>query len=170
MPGPKIVYWDSCVYITFLKGGEQRDEVDINAMKDMATRLRRREITLLASVLVLTEVLDAHLPAGVDRMFEDIFNLDNVEKVNVDAPIARLAHDLRNHYIVNGEEFGGKTLTTPDAIHLATAIIRRASEFHTFDAGGRGNSIGLLRLGNNVAGHSLKVCTPGRGDYEPRLL
>jgi hypothetical protein len=44
-------------------------------------------------------------------------------------------------------------LKSPDAIHLATAILYRADEFHTFDDQ-------LIGLSGNVGGHRLIVCKP----------
>lgn len=48
---------------------------------------------------------------------------------------------------------GGSKLKTPDAIHLVTAILHRADEFHTFDET-------LTALSGNVAGHRLTICKP----------
>jgi transposase-like protein len=48
---------------------------------------------------------------------------------------------------------GGSKLKTPDAIHLASAILHRADEFHTFDET-------LIALSGNVAGHKLTICKP----------
>ena len=75
-------------------------------------------------------------------------------------------------------ETAGKTISVPDAIHLATAILYRASEFQTFDGGGTGKSLGLLRLSEKVAGHRLVICKPQsrnpqldlrRPSHNPRL-
>jgi len=66
---------------------------------------------------------------------------------------------VRNYYSMR-PEFENRTLATPDAIHLASAIMNRATEFHTFDGGGVGKSLGLLPLTGNVAGHKLTICKP----------
>jgi PIN domain len=67
----------------------------------------------------------------------------------MDSKCAGLAHDIRDHYVAAGN----KGIKTPDAIHLATAILYRATEFHTFDER-------LLDLSGNVGGHGLKICKP----------
>ena len=67
----------------------------------------------------------------------------------MDTKIASIAHDIRNHYVTTG----GSKLQTPDAIHLAAAILHRADEFHTFDGT-------LISLSGNVAGHRLTICKP----------
>jgi hypothetical protein len=57
-------------------------------------------------------------------------------------------------------EFDGKTVSVPDAIHLATALIYRADEFHTFDGKNGRNTLGLLPLSGDVGGHKLTICKP----------
>lgn len=78
----------------------------------------------------------------------------------MESKIAAVAHDLRDYYSNRKAEFGGKTLSTPDAIHLATAIIYRVSEFHTFDNDGDAKSLGLLPLSGDVGGNRLIICKP----------
>jgi predicted nucleic acid-binding protein len=87
------------------------------------------------------------IPAGMDTLFSGL--LKRLTRVSMDTKIATLAHDLRNHYA----NAGGNKLKTPDAIHLATAILFRADEFHTFDEA-------LIALSGDVAGHRLIVCKP----------
>ncbi len=62
------------------------------------------------------------------------------------------------------------TLTTPDAIHLATAIIYRANEFHTFDEHNETRKRrALLPLNGNVAGYPIVVCKPPIPPIPPQL-
>ena len=110
------------------------------------------------SALTTVEVLSSKLPVGFETLFNEF--MKRVDRVNVDPKVALLAHDIRNHYATKSDEFGGKTISTPDAIHLATAIFYRADEFHTFDEGGSGKSLGLIPLSNNVGGHRLIICKP----------
>ena len=71
-----------------------------------------------------------------------------------------MAHDLRDYYAERADQYGGKTLATPDALHVSTAILYRVDEFHTFDGGGLGKSLGLLPLNGNIGGHKLVICKP----------
>jgi predicted nucleic acid-binding protein len=87
------------------------------------------------------------IPAGVDTLFNGL--LKRVTRVGVDPEVAQLAHDFRNHYATSD-----KKLQTPDAIHLATAILHRADEFHTFDEDD------LISLSGNIAGHRFVICKP----------
>jgi hypothetical protein len=90
----------------------------------------------------------------MDTLFQQLMR--RVNRVGIDIKIVTLAHDIRNHYT----KLGGKTVATPDAIHLSTAIIYRAAEFHTFDQEGSSRSLGLIPLSGNVAGNRLTICKP----------
>jgi predicted nucleic acid-binding protein len=155
MPGNNtLYYWDSCLFLAWLKD-EKRPTGEMDGVREVIQRAKRREVKIMTSVLTLTEVLAGSIPAGVQTLFSD--TLRRTLRCGVDLKVARLAHDLRDHYA----KLGGKTLCTPDAIHLATAILHRADEFHTFDAGGQSTkSLGLIGLSGNIAGHKLIICKP----------
>ncbi len=112
----------------------------------------------MTSVLTLTEVLSSKIPVGMDTLFANL--LKRISKQGIDTKIAVLAHDLRDYYVQKAVEHEGKTLSATDALHLATAILYRADEFHTFDESNGRNSLGLLPLTGNVAGHNLTICKP----------
>lgn len=151
--GNTLYYWDTCLFLAWLKD-EERPTGEMDGVREIIQRSKRRELKIMTSVLTLTEVLSAKIPSGVDTLFTDL--LRRVERTGVDLKVARLSHDIRNHYALAG----GKMLTTPDAIHLATAIMYRADEFHTFDDGKNSKALGLLGLSGNVAGHKLTICKP----------
>ena len=100
---------------------------------EVVARAKRRECKIITSALTLVECLESKLPVGMDRLFKDM--LKRVNRLSMDIKVAELAHDIRDYYTVRANEFSGKKLTTPDAIHLAAAILYRADEFHTFDDG-----------------------------------
>ena len=155
--GSPLYYWDTCLFLAWLKD-EERKQGEMDGVREVIERSRRREVKLMTSVLTSVEVLSAKIPVGFDTLFSDL--LKRINRVNVDSKVAGLAHELRNFYISRSEEFEGKTLSTPDAIHLATAIFYRADEFHTFDEAGSRKSLGLIPLSENVGGHRLKICKP----------
>lgn len=152
-----IYYWDSCLFLAWIKD-EERQSGDMDGVREVIERVKRRDATIVTSVLTLTEVLDSKLPAGMKSLIDGL--MKRVNRVGMEIKIARMAHDLRDHYVQRAGEFGGKTIAVPDAIHLATAIMYRVTEFHTFDGGGFGKSLGLLSLSGNVGGHRLTICKP----------
>ena len=152
-----IYYWDSCLFVAWIKD-EQRKSGEMGGVREIVERAKRREVKIVTSVLTLTEVLSGKIPVGMDTLFSGM--MKRVQRISVDIKVASVAHDLRDYYSTRKAEFGGKTLSTPDAIHLATAIIYRVTEFHTFDNDGDAKSLGLIPLSDNVGGNRLRICKP----------
>jgi|SRR5680860_1348507 len=152
-----LYYWDTCLFLAWLRD-EERKSGEMDGVREVLQRCKRREVKLATSVLTSVEVLSAKMPVGLDDLFKGL--LRRINRISVDSKIAGLAHDLRNYYVLRADEFDSKTLSTPDAIHLATAVLYRATEFHTFDENGSGRSLGLIPLSENVGGHRLKICKP----------
>lgn len=147
MPGANpLYYWDTCLFLAWLKD-EQRKSGEMDGVREIIQRQTRRDCRIMTSVITTVEVLQAKIPAGVDTFFHGL--MKRVSRVGVDTKVAQLAHDIRDHYAK-----AGKNLKTPDALHLATAILHRADEFHTFDGDD------LIPLSGNVAGHRLVICKP----------
>jgi hypothetical protein len=94
----------------------------------------------------------------MDTLFKDFMR--RITRIGIDSKCASLAHDLRNYYELKKPAFDGKILSLPDAIHLATAILYRVNEFHTFDNDGDRKTLGLLPLTGNVGGNRLTICKP----------
>jgi predicted nucleic acid-binding protein len=150
-------YWDTCLFLAWIND-EQRKSGEMDGVREVIERHKRREVRLMTSVLTFVEALESKLPVGMKNLFEGL--LKRVERIGIDSKCASLAHDLRNYYTIQAHENAGKMLSTPDAIHLATAILYRADEFHTFDNDGDARTLGLLPLSGNIGGHRLKICKP----------
>ena len=152
-----LYYWDTCLFLAWLKD-EQRKTGEMDGVREVISRQRRREIRIATSVITQIEVLQSKIPAGIGPLFTDL--LKRLIRVSVDSKVAALAHDIRDFYIKRASEHGGRTLSTPDAIHLASAILYRVDAFHTFDEKGNAKNLGLIPLSDNVAGHRLMICKP----------
>lgn len=158
MPGDSpLYYWDTCLFLAWLKD-EERPTGEMDGVRELIERSRRREARLMTSTLTSVEVLSSKMPVGFDNLFNSL--LKRISRASVDIKVAAIAHDLRDFYAARQAEVGNKTLSTPDAIHLATAILYRADEFHTFDERGSSRNLGLLPLSGNVAGNRLTICKP----------
>jgi predicted nucleic acid-binding protein len=154
MPGSSpLYYWDACLFLTWLKDKE-RNLGEMDGVRELIARCRRGEVKIMTSVLTSVEVLAARIPVGMDTHFAGL--MKRISRANVDTKVASLAHDLRNHYARKG----GKNLSAPDAIHLATAVHYRADQLHTFDEVGSRRSLGLIPLSGDVGGHKLRICKP----------
>lgn len=152
-----IYYWDTCLFLAWIKD-EERKSGEMDGVREIIERSKRREVKIVTSVLTTVEVLSGKIPVGMDTLFSGL--MKRIHRLGMDTKVAAVAHDLRDYYSNRKNEFGGKTLSTPDAIHLATAIIYRVHEFHTFDNDGDAKSLGLIPLSGNVGGNRLTICKP----------
>jgi predicted nucleic acid-binding protein len=163
MSGSKpVYYWDTCLFLAWLKNETTRKAGEMDAIADMLDRFKKRQVSLITSVITTTEISIAKIPAGVDGLLEDVMQRPNFTRLSVDIRVAKLARDLRNWYLAREPEYGGKTLSVPDSLHVATAILYRVNEFHTFDGkdSPKQNALGLLPLSGDVGGYPLIITKP----------
>ncbi len=84
---------------------------------------------LAVSTLLYVEVLESTMPAPAIGQFEKFMqNRAMISIVAVDIRVARKAQMIRDTLRKKGE-----SVSTPDAVHIATAIVSGAQFFHTFD-------------------------------------
>lgn len=150
MAEKKAVYWDSCVWITLINGGE--GSARCQAILEAA---QAGDLTIWSSSLVLAEVYKfkcdgpKELAEADDVLFESYMSSDFVIEVQVDHDVATQSRRLCRQYV---------PLKKPnDGIHLASAIINNLDEFHTFDHDD------ILVLDGRVRradGKLLKICVP----------
>ncbi|XSG82337.1 MAG: type II toxin-antitoxin system VapC family toxin [Methyloligella sp. ZOD6] len=153
-----VYYWDTCLFLAWIQD-EARPTGEMDGVREVIERCKRREVKIITSVLTSVEVLQSKLPAGMDTLFAGL--MKRITRLSIDAKVASVAHDIRNYYQQRIDQFDGKKLTTPDAIHLATGVLYRVTEFHTFDDGKSDKkSIGLINLSGDVGGNNLKICKP----------
>ena len=151
-----IIYWDTCVFLAWLKN-EDRPGTEMADLASVVDEIEKRNFHLITSVTTKIEVLPKRSGEEVMTKFNKLFKLRNVDEVVIDERIANKAREIREYYI----ESGKRSIGLADTLHLATAIIRKASVFHTFDDGkSNKRRLGLLELSGNVAGHSLKIEKP----------
>ncbi len=127
-----LYYWDSCIFMAWLKD-EARKPGEMEGVRGVVARWNKGEVRIITSTIMLTEVTPAQIPEPALSVFDKALRRRTLKVVGV---------------------------ATPDALHLATAIIHEADEFHTFDGGDDNKTLGLLGLSGNVAGHKLKIDKP----------
>lgn len=154
-----IYYWDSCVYLALILNEQSHGPAHVAAMTQIAAENFKLNNTILTSVITLIEVLESTLTPDQANQFNRTFNATNHVLYDVDPPIARKARLFRQQ--VRAET--SKVLSTPDAIHLATAVVCGAHEVHTFDDGkkeSKKKSIGMLELSGKSCVEGLIICKP----------
>ncbi len=158
--GKPIIYWDTSVFLAWFKD-EKRPNNEMDGVNDVANKIHKDHVILLTSTLINVEILESTLSETAKQRFTDLFKRKNFQQVAPDGRVMQLSHKIRDYYQQQKDIDQLPTVTTPDAIHLATAIIYGASEFHTFD---ENNEVrkrrALLPLNGNVAGDPLVICKP----------
>lgn len=137
----------------------------MEGVADVVRDVDNGEAVLMSSVMTRTEVLDCRLSEEARRLFDRALQRQHVQLIAQDIRVAQLSHEIRNYH----QERGAK-LSSPDAIHLATAILYQADEFHTFDGSGpSAKKSTLIPLSGLVAGqYRLTIKVPS--SPQPSLL
>jgi len=152
----KTYYWDSCAFIAWLDGGKGHPAEVIAGLGEIAKEVTENKANLCTSVITEPEILKGKLTTDQTTRFENLFKRRNVIQINMDSRIAKKASEIRDHYNSRGVK-----ISTPDSIHLATAIIYQVDEFDTLDgAGERPRRNDLLPLNGDVAGYPLHIRIP----------
>ncbi|MEX2237470.1 MAG: type II toxin-antitoxin system VapC family toxin [Dehalococcoidia bacterium] len=130
----RSIYWDACVFLSYINGIPARLPTIDNLLKDSADPDSPLEI--ITSVLSIAEVAWAQiekdkkaLDQAAEQRIKDLWN---------DRAAIRLAefHELvalDAAALMRGAIVKGWSLKAPDAIHLATAQRIGVLEFHTYD-------------------------------------
>jgi predicted nucleic acid-binding protein len=156
MPGKRKYYWDSCAFIAWLTN-EKRPPGELEGLEEIVKQIESRTADLFTSEITKSEVLEGKMTPAQRDAFTKLFQRRNVVTVDVGGRVMAVVKEIR--------EWNSK-ISLPDAIHLATAIVYGADEFHTTDgAGKRKRSGDLVPLNGNVAGHKLTICTPQASQY-----
>jgi predicted nucleic acid-binding protein len=161
MPSTKKIYWDSCIFLAWLKN-EPRSKEEVDGIAECVDLVEAKQVHLITSVITITEVFEGNLSADANEKYRLLLSRRNVTPLDNDLRVSRLAQKIREYYQNQKTIDGLDGLSTPDAIHLATAIHYDADVFYTFDEGKKNGRKGrsLLSISGDVAGYNLKISKP----------
>jgi predicted nucleic acid-binding protein len=161
MPKTPLYYWDSCVFLAWLKD-ENRDHIEKVNLLNVVQQIQKNEARLITSVLTKAEILRSTLTENAKEKLDKILKRRNCGVLATDDRIWNLVHDLRDYYQQLKIQDNLPTLTTPDAVHLATAIHYEANAFHTFDKNDEPpRRRALIPLSGNIANkYEMTICVP----------
>jgi predicted nucleic acid-binding protein len=147
-------YWDTCIFIAFLNNNRSAYGAHIDQIGQFLDDCRRGDCSIYTSTITLAEITKKHLVNSAYRNFSDFLQDfgGSITQVVADPNVMLLAAAIRGlTYTKTG---GMREMGTPDAIHLASAIVLEKnygvpiSAFHTFDNGKarglEGKSVPLL--------------------------
>lgn len=168
MPDKHLIYWDSCMFYEIL-GNEQSSTMKKAAVQDVLTDNKDAKNMIITSVVTHLEVLPSKLDikgANDERGYLALFDALHFVEIELSTNIVLRAREIRDFYYVAPDDqgIGAKMMDVGDAIHLATATIHHANEFHTRDNYKKKGNLPLLDL-YKVSGNP-RVC----GKYDLRII
>jgi predicted nucleic acid-binding protein len=156
--GKRTFYWDTNVFVAWLKGETIWPRSVIVGMDDVAREVHENRAILFTSTLTSAEIYQGSLSKTQRDKLAALMQRSNVSHIAPDTRITERAGAIREFYNVRGDK-----LKTPDAIHVATAIIYKADEMQTldgFDIKNPKKTTKLLALNGDVAGYNLTIVPP----------
>lgn len=160
----EIQYWDACVFLAWLKekDTERSDANYLLGIEEQVKKISDNKAQLTTSVITITEVLENTLDPAKADLYRRLFERKNVTRFAVSGRVASLAAEIRSFYRDQRSKSDEPVMKTPDAIHLATAIICKCDVFYTFDGDGKkAKPFTLLNLSGLIAGkYQLRIEKP----------
>ena len=170
MAGKQIIYWDSSAFLALIKGEESHGTGELPALKNQANEFDNGIILLATSTVAILEVLSAELDETQRNAFEGMIDRSNFVLVEASESIMRLAAEIRRYYYGKILDGNGKKLivTSPDAIHIASAVAIEAESLITFDSHNKPSKreagmIQIGQLGPILGKHVLSIHRPAFG-------
>jgi predicted nucleic acid-binding protein len=118
------IYIDTALFIYFI----ERHPIYLSQVREVFRMIDENDLIGFSSILILTEVLSHPMKRGdvqMENQYREILTRsEGVEVIPVSLAIAERAAELRARY----------NLRTPDAIHVATALVSKCDAFLTNDS------------------------------------
>ena len=123
------LYWDSCVWLHLI---QEKEESEIyNILHTIHNDALREKVEIWTSALTYAEVFkkkingkQTFLKTNDEDNVRDFLDQEIIKTINVDKRIGYKARELLQKH---------STLKSPDAIHLASALVWNLDYFHTYD-------------------------------------
>lgn len=131
-----IIYWDSSAFVALLKEEKNHGDGVYDALLSQAGAFDRNQIVLAISTVGITEVLSMDLSDDARERFESMIRRSNFQTIALSDGIARQAARLRRHCYGKEKNGAGEPyiLTTPDSIHVVSAMLVKADVLVTLDS------------------------------------
>jgi predicted nucleic acid-binding protein len=158
--GKRIIYWDTTCWLAWLngEGTEVWSASVVEGIKDVVEEAENNKVILFTSTITRAEIFEAKLSQEQKDKYSKLLRRHNVTQVEPSIRVMDRASQIREYHSNQREK---RRISTPDAIHLATAMLNGADEFQTMDGLRKdGKSRKLLAISGDVGGHNLKIVNP----------
>lgn len=149
MQAKPTYYWDACIFYEWL-GKELLESAKKTAIDELLVENEAGKNLIVTSVITHLEVLPDKLEAkgaSDEADYLALFDGEKFHEVEITTNILLRAREIRDHYYrPQSEESQFRMMDLGDCIHLATASIHKADEFHTRDNGKKRGKIPLIDL------------------------
>lgn len=153
--GKKIYYWDTNVFLAWITYKPKTVTVDVlDGIEEIAKLVNENKAVLITSVMTDTEIVRTKLPPAAREKWDLVLKRPNIKMISQDRKISSRSNEINGCLMDDG-----KQISIPDSVHLATAMIYKADEFHTLDGSGKRRP-GLLALSGHECLGGLKICLP----------
>ena len=131
-----VIYWDSSAFGALLKEEKNHGDGVYDALLSQAGAFDRNQIVHSVSTVGITEVLSMDLRDDARERFESMIRRSNFQTIALSDGIAQQAARLRRHCYGKEKNGAGEPyiLTTPDAIHVVSAMLIKADVLVTLDS------------------------------------
>lgn len=160
MSGIDFEYWDSCVFLAFLQAETHRPG-ELNYLQEYAQKFDAKLVGITTSTITVAEVYEARLTEKQRAFFRSMYSRSNFHFQDANYQICEVASEIRGFYKTNPVANENGVLlypTTPDAIHVASAIavqkgLNKSINLITLDSENKAkkNELGLTKLSGLVA-------------------
>ncbi len=145
-----IYCWDTTVFLAWLNEEASAPLADIDLV---AQEIDAGRAVLVVPVTITSEILDSKLSGEQRAKLSAFLKRSNVINADTTLVIARKAREIRDAGLAMKPK---RSIKTPDATIVATAVIYRCDALHSLDDRGSGP---LRLVGMPVLG-GLKICKP----------
>src|SRR6266496_4414456 len=155
--GRRRIYWDTTVWLAWLNDERKWPASVVAGIQEAVYEVEMNEAILFTSAVTRGEIYFGTLTPDQKAMYAKLMRRTNVQEINADPRIMDRVSAIREYH-----DARGRKIKTPDATHLATAVLYRADEFLTMDGlqaeGSKHRK--LLALNGDVGGYDLKIVHP----------
>lgn len=153
------IYWDTSVLIAWLIDERFWPNDVLTGIQDTVMEVESYAAVLFTSSITRTEFFTGQLTDEQKTKYALLMRRSNVQEVTPHQKITTRASQIREHY---NQKKPSIKIKTPDAIHLATAIIYQADEFQTLDGLEKGGikKTKLLALNSDTGVSGLRIVHP----------